>query len=272
MSGSIGSDEMQKPKKRKIPQSKKTRLNKLQKVMYGNPMQAIYKSHQAQESATLNEVHNFEMAFCMEESKKVINEFFIENGYQINQKGIFVPESIVLKAHNYSDLIIGLKMQQITCEDWDLTIETYFFNLKTHEQITVPYFVSLSGIGYFEIYQELKIKVDRGAGIKTRWCGLEKELNKAYGEYNLEGFDKIRTEIHIAGQCKFLNIELYEEFKYLQDARDKCEIEELFAKMYSDAVEQGLLDKKLQPLNHDVTGLPINIIRDYRKKNKVKYF
>lgn len=263
---------MQKPKKRKVPQSKKTRLKKLGNIAYGNPMQALYKTHQQQDLAILNKIYEFEMTYCIEESKKVIDAFFIENGYQINQKSIFVPEKTVLKAYNYSDLMIGLKMQQFDCEDWDLSVETHFYNLETHEQKTVPYFVSLNGIGYFEIYQELKIKVDRGAGIKTRWRGFEKELEKTYAEANVEGFSKVRTEIHLVGKCKFKHIDAYEEFKYLQDLRDNGTIEEMFEKMYQDAVEQGYLDEKLQPLKHENTGLPMSVIRNYREKNKPVYF
>jgi len=263
---------MQKLKKRKIPQSQKTRLNKLRKVAYSNPMQALHKAHLQQDSTKVNKIYELESTYCIEDSEKIINSFFLENGFQINQKGIFVPEKTILKAHNYSDLIIGLKMQQVECEDWELSVETYFYNLETHEHKAIPFTISLRGIGYFEIYQELKIKVDRGAGIKTRWQGLEKELQKAYKEENLEGFTKARTEVHLVGQCKFRHIDAYEEFKYLQDLRDNGTIEEMLDKMYLDAIEQGHLDEKLQPLKHENTGLPMNVIRNYREKNKPIYF
>lgn len=263
---------MQKPKKRKIPQSKKTRLNKLRKIAYGNPMQALLNTHLQQDSAKVNKIYEYEMTYCIEESKKVIDSFFLENGYQINQAGIFVPEKVVLKAYNYSDLIIGLKMQQFECEDWDLSVETHFYNLTTHEYKTVPFFISLSGISYFEIYQELKVKVDRGAGIKTRWQGFEKELDKAYKEENIEGFSKVRTEVHLVGQCNFRHIDAYEEFEYLQNLRENGTIEEMLEKMYEDAIKQGYLDEKLQPLKLENTGLPMNVIRSYREKNKPVYF
>lgn len=257
---------MQKPKKRKLPQSKKTRLNKLRKVINHSPLQAIFNVQHDKDVAILSQVHQLEMVFSMEESKKVVDNFFIDNGYSINQAGIFVPESVVLKAYNYSDLIIALKMQQIECTDWALSIDTHFYNLETDQMTTVPYYVELNGIGYFDIYREMPIKVDRGAGIKTRWRGLEAELERAYKDQVADGFKRIKTDMHIVGSGKFLNIDLYEEFQYLKGIREIGKIEELFESMNADAIKHGLLDSKLQPLQHDSTGLPVNVIRSYRKK------
>lgn len=257
---------MLKPKKRKLPQSKKTRLNKLRKVLTHSPLQAIFNVQNEKDSAIINKVYDLEMFFNMDESKKVINQFFIDHGYSINQAGIFVPESTVLKAYSYSDLIIALKMQQVECTDWTLNVDSYFFDPETDGVVIVPYSVNLNGIGYFEIYQELKIKVDRGAGIKTRWRGLEAELKKAHDEYGTDGLMLARTEMHFSGKCKFRNIDAYEEFMYLKGMRESGKIEMLFEAMNKDAVEQGLLDENLQPLKHDLTGLPVNIIKHYRKK------
>lgn len=263
---------MQKPKKRKIPQSKKTRLNKLRKIAYGNPMQALYKTHLEQDSATINKLYPLEMTFCEEDARKVMDEFFIEYGFTVGQVGVVVPEFTVLKAYNFDDLIIALKMQQATCEEWDISVETHFYNLETHEQKTIPYFVSLSGVNYTEIYKELKIKVDRGAGVKTRWRGIEKELSKVYEEEGIEGFTQIRTNMHFVGQCKFVHIEAYDEFKYLQQQRDNGTIEGLFKEIYEKAIENGSYDEKLQPIVHTNSGLPINVFKEYYEKNKPVYF
>lgn len=263
---------MQKPKKRKIPQSKKTRLNKLHKIAYGNPMQALYKTHLQQDSATISKIYPLEMAFCEEDARKVMDGFFNDYGFKVGQVGIVVPEITVLKAYNFYDLIIALRMQQATCEDWEISVETHFYNLEANKHKIIPYSVSLSGIGYYEIYQELKIKVDRGAGIKTRWCGLEKELDKVYKEEGIEGFSKIRTEMHIVGQCKFNHIEAYDEFKYLQNLRDNGTIEETFEEIYQKAIENGSYDEKLQPITHTNAGLPINVFKEYYEKNKPVYF
>lgn len=258
---------MLKPKKRKLPQAKKTRKNKsAQMVRRSSPLQAIFNFQSNKDAAILDKVHSFEMAFSMEESKKVIDSYFTEHGYSINQQGVFVPESVVLKAYGYSDLIIALKMQQVDCTDWSLSVDTHFYNLDTDEMRTIPFHAELSGLGYFEIYQEMPIQVSRGAGVKTRWRGLEAELNRAYKDHGVDGFSKVRTDVHIVGSGKFLNIDLYEEFMYLKGVRDLGKIEELFLSMNRDAVEHDILDHNLQPIKHDVTGLPVNVIRNYRKK------
>ena len=69
-----------------------------------------------------------------------------------------------------------------------------------------------------------------------------------------------------------VDIEAYEELKYLQQQRDNGTIEGLFKEIYEKAIENGSYDEKLQPIVHTNSGLPINVFKEYYEKNKPVYF
>lgn len=223
----------------------------------------------------LRQPYKLDMVFSFEKSQDMMNQFFINHGFEINQAGIFLPESVVINAYNQGDLIIALKMQQVKCENWLVGVDTHCYNYDTGEVVTIPFQAKIEGMNYIEIFSPMPAMVNRGAGIKTRWKGLEDELNDAYAEYGDRGFTVIRTEMKFIGECYFLSQSLYEEFIFMRNAKELPAkggdekgnlLDFVFKTLTADLIKKGILDKNLQPINKNETSIPVNVL-DYFYSN-----
>ncbi|WP_068975314.1 hypothetical protein [Acinetobacter wuhouensis] len=57
------------------------------------------------------------------------------------------------------------------------------------------------------------LKVDRGAGIKTRWKGINDELNIALEQEVPLGFERVRSDALLRVETAFNNVSDYLYFK-----------------------------------------------------------
>lgn len=200
------------------------------------------------------------MEFCYNDARESILSFFDEYGFSFGDKSVFIPESVVIKAYNYCDLIIALKMQQATCTDWHVEATIYGYDLQKDQLIEVQYEKDLSGMTHNELYCDLPLKIDRGAGIKTRWMGLESEIERAFKEKAGKGIEISRIDLNLTGYCQFVSMSFYNEFIFLQIAREHDQIEGVFERLQQDLIKRGLMNEKLQPLHDNTTSIPVNMV------------
>lgn len=224
-------------------------------------MTAINRSREIAQQEILNKVYPLSVEFDSVEGQKIINQFYSDFGFSSGQDGIFVPEYVVLKAHNYGDLIIAIKMQQArSVKQWAIEVESYLYNPDTDEFRIIHYEKELNGCDYHEIFYDLPIKIDRGLGIKTRWTGLEAEIDKDYDNYDLDGFYLSSRRYYIVGGFKFLTINLYNEFRFLQRLREQNRLEEALSLIMDDLVKSGMVNHSMQPTYGSNTVLPVNML------------
>lgn len=224
--------------------------------------QARIQEEQARIQAILDTPHTFSMEFILERVKEKLQAFHDQHGLTLDtqDKGIFIPESVVIDAYNQDDLIIALKLQQVTCMDWLVGVDTHLYNRETDEVLTVPFQVRLDGLTYLEVNHGAKVSVERKGGFKTRWKGLEKELNNHYKEYDdhdLTGFKIVQTQIKIVGDCHFINYSMYKENLFLRGLRSEGVLIQFLEDLTKTQVKSGELDYQLQPIDKEKTAIPV---------------
>lgn len=260
---------MKSPKKRKIPKAKRSQhLNRSHSAIQDLHSLPIMRVAKQTELDVLSKSLDLEMEFSIEESHKKMDEFLNKHGFGPHDSA-FMPESVMCKAHNYGELMIALKMQQIECEDWKVEVTGNFFNVETNQFEDVPYSIDLNRVSYIEIYKGMPIPIDRGHGVKTRWRGLETEIQKHFDEKGFtteKGWYRGNTNAKFTGKCRFINIELYEEFMFIRKVIDKGNIEKFFEALDQDSLETGRVDDRMQPTSAAVLSIPYKV-KDYFLKN-----
>ena len=258
---------MKSPKKRKIPKAKRSqhlkRIPSHAQDLHALPIMRIAKQT---ELDVLSQTLDLEMEYSIEENHKQLDQFFSEYGFTRLER-VFIPESVICKAHNYGELIIALKMQQVDCSDWKVEVTGNFYNTVTEAFEDVPYSKELNGVSYIEIYKGMPIKIERGHGVKTRWRGLEDELKRHFDDKGYtkdKGWYRGNTIVKFTGQCRFKNIELYEEFMFMRDVISKGNIEKFFEALDQDSIETGRVNEKMQPINANEVRVSIPYkVKDY---------
>lgn len=252
-----------KPKARKLNKAQRSRKPMSQAQQVNSYLAAQAELEQKRIQAILDKSYTFSMEFILERVKEKLKAFHDQHGLILDKqdKGIFIPESVVIDAYNQDDLIIALKLQQVTCMDWLVGIDTHLYNRETDEVLTVPLQVRLEGMTYDGVLQGAKVSVKRKGGFKTRWEGLEKELNnhyKDYDDHDLTGFEIVQTQIKIVGDCYFLNYAMYKENLFLRGLRSEGVLIQFLEDLTKTQVESGELDYQLQPIDKEKTAIPVN--------------
>lgn len=260
---------MKAPKKRNIPKAKRSQhLKRRASIAQELDMLPIMRIASKTTQEVLATPVDLEMEYSIEQSHKIMGDFLASNGLA-HSPDVFIPESVVCKAHNYGELIIGLKMKQVYCTDWHIEVVGTFYNTKTEQFKDVLYKKTLNGVSYIEVFMGMPIKIDRGNGIKTRWQGLEKELKD---HFDSKGFTsdakwyRGNTNAKFIGKCFFNDIESYEEFKHLQKILNDGDIEAFFEAADQDAIKTGRVDEKMQPKNKNLTSMPTNLLAHFKKQ------
>lgn len=258
-----------KPKARKLTKSQRSRgpnhaMEIAAKFVKQQQLAEQKRIQEEQEriQAILDTPHTFSMEFILERVKEKLQAFHDQHGLTLDKqdKGIFIPESVVIDAYHQDDLIIALKLQQVNCMDWLVGVDTHLYNRETDEVLTVPFQVRLEGLTYLEVNQGAKVSIERKGGFKTRWKGLEKELNDHYKEYDdhdLTGFEIVQTQIKIVGDCYFVNYAMYKENLFLRGLRDHDALISFMEDITKTQVENGELDYQLQPIDKEKTAIPV---------------
>lgn len=165
-----------------------------------------------------HKMHTLEMTFNIDEVNDSIDKWRASNGLVEKEH---TPKHVVYEVY-HGDLIICLKNLLIPLEqEWFLGVDSHYFNYETEEVLTVPFQFQMPLMSFeeFRFGSEL-IKVDRGHGMKTRWKGINEELNKLLEEEVPQGFERIRSDALLRVITKFNNVTDYLYFKEAKMARE----------------------------------------------------
>jgi len=163
-------------------------------------------------------MHTLEMTFNIDEVNDSIDNWRASNGLVEKEH---TPKHVVYEVY-HGDLIICLKNLLIPLEqEWFLGVDSHYFNHETEDVLTVPFQFQMPLMSFeeFRFGSEL-IKVDRGHGMKTRWKGINEELNKLLEEEVPQGFERIRSDALLRVTTKFNNVTDYLYFKEAKMARE----------------------------------------------------
>ena len=165
-----------------------------------------------------HKMHTLEMTFNIDEVNDSIDNWRASNGLVEKEH---TPKHVVYEVY-HGDLIICLKNLLIPLEqEWFLGVDSHYFNHETEDVLTVPFQFQMPLMSFeeFRFGSEL-IKVDRGHGMKTRWKGINEELNKLLEEEVPQGFERIRSDALLRVITKFNNVADYLYFKEAKMARE----------------------------------------------------
>ena len=168
--------------------------------------------------ADAHKMHTLEMTFNIDEVNDSIDNWRASNGLVEKEH---TPKHVVYEVY-HGDLIICLKNLLIPLEqEWFLGVDSHYFNHETEDVLTVPFQFQMPLMSFeeFRFGSEL-IKVDRGHGMKTRWKGINEELNKLLEEEVPQGFERIRSDALLRVTTRFNNVTDYLYFKEAKMARE----------------------------------------------------
>ena len=165
-----------------------------------------------------HKMHMLEMIFNIDEVNDSIDNWREKHGMAEKEN---TPKHVVYEVY-HGDLIICLKNLLIPLEqEWFLGVDSHYFNYETEEVLTVPFQFQMPLMSFEEFrFGSEFIKIDRGHGMKTRWKGINDELNKLLEEDVPQGFERIRSDALLRVVTKFNNVTDYLYFKEAKMARE----------------------------------------------------
>ena len=168
--------------------------------------------------ADAHKMHMLEMSFNIDEVNDSIDNWREKHGMAEKEN---TPKHVVYDVYR-GDLIICLKNLLIPLEqEWFLGVDSHYFNYETEEVLTVPFQFQMPLMSFEEFrFGSEFIKIDRGHGMKTRWKGINDELNKLLEEDVPQGFERIRSDALLRVITKFNNVTDYLYFKEAKMARE----------------------------------------------------
>lgn len=168
--------------------------------------------------ADAHKMHMLEMSFNIDEVNDSIDNWREKHGMAEKEN---TPKHVVYDVY-HGDLIICLKNLLIPLEqEWFLGVDSHYFNYETEEVLTVPFQFQMPLMSFEEFrFGSEFIKIDRGHGMKTRWKGINDELNKLLEEEVPQGFERIRSDALLRVVTKFNNVTDYLYFKEAKMARE----------------------------------------------------
>lgn len=186
----------------------------------------LQRLHQSQASKALaewnqkNVLYEFDMSFVIEQVNKILEDYAEENNLKADE---FTPEYVVIDAYQEQDLIIALKMSNLAVpKNWEVSIDSHFFNKNTDQIHTIPYSIELPEMSHAELMSGCKLHIPRKGGLKTRWRGLTKEMISNWKDQGIpEDFDLIQSQVYIKAQAYFHSRKAYEEHHQLLARRDE---------------------------------------------------
>ena len=160
--------------------------------------------------AKLNHFYEFDMTFCIEDVNYQINQWHDANHMPDDA---YCPEWLVIDTYQQQDLIIALKMQQVQSpEYWEIAIASHFINADATDVHTINFYIELPTMSHEQLMSGCEVKVNRGAGIKTRWKGLQDEMIDHWkNEGCPDGYELVKSETMLKAQAKFKNAQMLNE-------------------------------------------------------------
>ncbi len=176
--------------------------------------------------------YTLSMEFCVDEVNTVIDQYRAETGLQDAEQ---TPEHIAYSVY-HGDLIICLKNILIPLEqEWQLGVDSHYYNAETDEVMTVPVQFQMPKMSFNEFKFGSTLAVDRGHGLKTRWKGINDELNSILLADVPVGFDRVRSDAKLTCITGFTNYECLKEFNFIKKVIRNSGLEGI--KKVNDAIQ-----------------------------------
>ncbi|PKF35517.1 hypothetical protein [Acinetobacter proteolyticus] len=169
---------------------------------------ALSKAHQ---------LYTLSMTFMVDDVNESIDKWRSENNWTEKES---TPKHVVYEVY-HGDLIICLRNELIPLvQEWFFGIDSHYYNLETDEALTVPYQFTTPLMSFEEFRFGSEIKVNRGHGLKTRWKGINDELNQMLLAEVPEGFIRVKSQALLQVKTKFNSPVDYQHFIFAKQLRD----------------------------------------------------
>ncbi|WP_212510888.1 hypothetical protein [Acinetobacter seifertii] len=199
------------------------------------PTKTMNKAYQAQrqkQQAAAAGPYTLSMSFCVDEVNTVIDKYRAETGLQDAEQ---TPEHVAYSVY-HGDLIICLKNILIPLDqEWHLEVDSYYLNQETEDDMTVSVEFEMEKMPFNEFKFGSKLKVDRGHGLKTRWKGINEELNDLLLAEVPEGYERVRSDAKLTCFTGFTNYECLKEFNFVKKVIRNSGLEGI--KKVNDAIQ-----------------------------------
>ncbi|MFA3049410.1 hypothetical protein KWE42_08885 [Acinetobacter pittii] len=167
----------------------------------------------AQQDRAAQGPYELSMTFCVDEVNEVIDKYREESGLEDAE---LTPEHVAYMVYK-GDLIICLKNILIPLsQEWTLKVDSYYFNQETEDEMTVSVEFEMEEMPFNEFKFGSKLKVDRGHGLKTRWKGINQELNDLLLAEVPEGYERTRSEAKLTCITGFTDYKCLQEFNFVK--------------------------------------------------------
>ena len=180
------------------------------------PSKALSKSRtllkQKQQQAAQGP-YELSMEFCVDDVNETIEQYRADTGLEDAEQ---TPEHVAYSVYK-GDLIICLKNILIPLEqEWHLGVDSHYYNPETDEVMSVPVQFQMPKMSFNEFKFGSTLAVDRGHGLKTRWKGINQELNDILLADVPVGFERVRSDAKLTCITGFTNYDCLTEFNFVK--------------------------------------------------------
>ena len=166
--------------------------------------------------------YELSMSFCVDEVNDVVENYHEEAGLADAE---MTPEHIAYSVY-HGDLIICLKNILIPLDqEWHLGIDSHYYNAQTDEVMTVPVQFQMPKMSFNDFKFGSKLAVHRGQGLKTRWRGINQELNEILLADVPLGFERVRSDAKLSCSTGFTDYNCLKEFNVVKKIIRKSGLE-----------------------------------------------
>lgn len=177
--------------------------------------------------------YELSMSFCIDEVNTVVDQYREE---QQLENAEMTPEHVAYSVY-HGDLIICLKNLLIPLDqEWHLGVDSHYYNPETDEVMTVPVQFQMPKMNFNEFKFGSKLAVDRGHGLKTRWRGINEELNEILLADVPVGYNRVRSDAKLTCWTGFTDYNCLKEFNFVKKVMRKGGIEGI--KKVNDIIAQ----------------------------------
>ena len=177
--------------------------------------------------------YELSMTFCVDEVNTVVDQYREE---QQLEDAEMTPEHVAYSVYN-GDLIICLKNLLIPLDqEWHLGVDSHYYNPETDEVMTVPVQFQMPKMHFNEFKFGSKLAVDRGHGLKTRWRGINDELNEIILAEVPVGFNRVRSDAKLTCWTGFTDYNCLKEFNFVKKVMRRSGLEGI--KKVNDIIAQ----------------------------------
>jgi len=177
--------------------------------------------------------YELSMSFCIDEVNTVVDQYREE---QQLEDAEMTPEHVAYSVY-HGDLIICLKNLLIPLDqEWHLGVDSHYYNPETDEVMTVPVQFQTPKMHFNEFKFGSKLAVDRGHGLKTRWRGINDELNEILLADVPVGYNRVRSDAKLTCWTGFTDYNCLKEFNFVKKVMRKGGLEGI--KKVNDIIAQ----------------------------------